>query len=162
VVEFAHKGFLESVVLILEETGLDPQYLELELTESILMHDAKASASLLAALKAIGVQLAIDDFGTGYSSLSYLRRFPIDTLKIDQSFVRDIATNTEDATIVSAVIGMGRSHQQVIAEGVETEEQLVFLRSHQCDQGQGFLFSHPVPAEEFGRLLQNGSGRSCD
>jgi diguanylate cyclase (GGDEF)-like protein len=162
-VEFAHKGFLESVVLILEETGLDPQYLELELTESILMHDAKASASLLAALKAIGVQLAIDDFGTGYSSLSYLRRFPIDTLKIDQSFVRDIATNTEDATIVSAVIGMGRSlHQQVIAEGVETEEQLVFLRSHQCDQGQGFLFSHPVPAEEFGRLLQNGSGRSCD
>jgi EAL domain-containing protein (putative c-di-GMP-specific phosphodiesterase class I) len=102
----------------------------------------------------MGVQLAIDDFGTGYSSLSYLKRFPIDTLKIDQSFVRDIITNADDATIVAAVIGMGRNlKQRVIAEGVETQEQLAFLRARHCDEGQGFHFSHPVSAEDFAQLL---------
>ena len=153
-VEFRHEGFLDGVALILKETGLDPRYLELELTESILMHDAEASAKVLEALKAMGVQLAIDDFGTGYSSLSYLKRFPIDTLKIDQSFMRDIATNADDATIVDAVIGMGRNlKQRVIAEGVETHEQLAFLQNRQCDVGQGFHFSHPLSAEDFARLL---------
>ena len=153
-VEFRHEGFLDGVALILKETGLDPRYLELELTESILMHDAEASAKVLEALKAMGVQLAIDDFGTGYSSLSYLKRFPIDTLKIDQSFMRDIATNADDATIVDAVIGMGRNlKQRVIAEGVETHEQLAFLQDRQCDVGQGFHFSHPLSAEDFARLL---------
>jgi diguanylate cyclase (GGDEF)-like protein/PAS domain S-box-containing protein len=152
--EFRHKDFLEGVALILEETGLAPRYLELELTESILMHDAESSASVLEALKATGVQLAIDDFGTGYSSLSYLRRFPIDTLKIDQSFVNDIATDADNAAIVSAVIGMGNSlKQRVIAEGVETQEQLTFLQDWQCDVGQGFHFSHPLSAENFARLL---------
>jgi diguanylate cyclase (GGDEF)-like protein/PAS domain S-box-containing protein len=156
--EFRHQGFLEGVALILEETGLDPGYLELELTESILMQDAETSSSVLDALKGMGVRLALDDFGTGYSSLSYLKRFPIDTLKIDQSFVRDIATDADDATIVGAVIGMGRNlKQRVIAEGVETYAQLAFLRDRQCNQGQGFRFSHPVSAEEFACLLADGN-----
>jgi diguanylate cyclase (GGDEF)-like protein/PAS domain S-box-containing protein len=156
--EFRHEGFLEGVAQILKETGLAPHYLELELTESILMHDVESSASVLEALKAMGVQLAIDDFGTGYSSLSYLKRFPIDTLKIDQSFVRDIATDADDATIVAAVIGMGRNlKQRVIAEGVETQEQLEFLQARHCDEGQGFHFSHPVSAGDFARLLDTGN-----
>lgn len=153
-VEFRHLNFLAGVAEILEETGLPPHYLELELTESILMHEAESSESMLVALKAMGLKLAIDDFGTGYSSLSYLNRFPIDTLKIDQSFVRDIATNTDNATIVSAVIGMGQKlKQKVIAEGVETPEQLDFLRSECCDGGQGFLFSYPVSAASFAGLM---------
>jgi diguanylate cyclase (GGDEF)-like protein/PAS domain S-box-containing protein len=155
--EFRHKDFLDHVALILKETGLAPHYLELELTESILMHDAESSVSVLQSLKAMGVQLAIDDFGTGYSSLSYLKRFPIDTLKIDQSFVRDIVTDVDDATIVAAVIGMGKHlKQRVVAEGVETHEQLAFLRTRQCDEGQGFHFSPPVSAEDFARLLATG------
>ncbi len=157
-VEFRHKNFLESVALILKETGLPPQYLELELTESLLMHDVESSASVLEALKAMGIKLAIDDFGTGYSSLSYLKSFPIDTLKIDQSFVRDIATDVDDATIVSAVIGMGRNlNHRVIAEGVETHEQLSFLSTRQCPEGQGFQFCQPVVAEDFARLLVTGN-----
>jgi predicted signal transduction protein with EAL and GGDEF domain len=153
-VEFRHKDFLEGVALILKETGMLPSYLELELTESILMHDAESSESVLESLKEMGMQLAIDDFGTGYSSLSYLKRFPINTLKIDQSFVQDIARDVDDASIVSAMIAMGKSlKQRVIAEGVETEAQLAFLRNLQCDEGQGFLFGHPVPADEFERLL---------
>ncbi|MBK7677210.1 MAG: EAL domain-containing protein [Candidatus Accumulibacter sp.] len=152
--EFRHQGFVEGLALILKETGLAPRYLELELTESILMHNTESSGRVLASLKAMGVQLAIDDFGTGYSSLGYLKRFPIDTLKIDQSFVQDLATDTDDATIVSAVIGMGRNlKQRVIAEGVETQEQLAFLRTQRCEQGQGFFFNRPLPAEDFARLL---------
>jgi EAL domain-containing protein (putative c-di-GMP-specific phosphodiesterase class I) len=163
-VEFRHKNFLEGVALILKETGLAPGYLELELTESILMHDAESSVAVLEALKAMGVQLSIDDFGTGYSSLSYLKRFPIDTLKIDQSFVRGIAIDANDATIVSAMIGMGKNlKQRVIAEGMETQEQLAFLRTLQCAEGQGFLFSHPLPAEDFARLLVTGADpASCN
>ena len=151
---------MDDVALILAETGLTPRYLELELTESILMHDAESSVSMLESFKNMGVQLAIDDFGTGYSSLSYLKRFPIDTLKIDQSFVRDIATDADDATIVTAVIGMGKNlKQRVIAEGVETHAQLAFLQARQCDEGQGFHFSHPVSAEDFGRLLSPGNDK---
>ena len=159
-VEFRHDGFLEGVAQILRETGLAPRYLELEMTESILMQDAQSSASALEALQAMGVQLAIDDFGTGYSSLSYLKRFPIDTLKIDQSFVRDIVTDKDDANIVAAVIGMGKSlKQRVIAEGVETHAQLAFLQARHCDEGQGFHFSHPVSAEDFARMLNPGNDK---
>lgn len=155
-VEFKQKDFLAGVALILKEAGLAPRYLKLELTETIIMHAAETSVLVLEALKAIGVQLAIDDFGTGYSSLSYLKRFPIDTLKIDQSFVRDIQAGNGDAAIVSAVISMGRSlNQRVIAEGVETQEQLAFLRLQHCDEAQGFLFSHPLSAECIARLLVN-------
>ncbi|WP_299198523.1 bifunctional diguanylate cyclase/phosphodiesterase [uncultured Amphritea sp.] len=153
--EFRNKGFLAGITRILQETGLDPGYLELELTESILMQDVSTAVSLLEALKEMGVRLAIDDFGTGYSSLSYLKRFPISTLKIDQSFVHDIVTDMDDATIVMAVIGMGRNLKlRVIAEGVETDEQLAFLRSHQCDEAQGFHFSQALSVTEFSRLIQ--------
>ena len=152
--EFRHSNFVEGVALTLKETGLPPHFLELELTESIIMHEAKASTSVLEALKVMGVKLAIDDFGTGYSSLSYLKRFPIDTLKIDQSFLRDITTSPDGATIVGAVIGMGTSlKRRVIAEGVETPEQLDFLRNRHCAEGQGFLLDHPLPAESFARLI---------
>ena len=149
-VEFQSKDFLEGVRAMLKETRLNPRYLELELTESVLMQDAEATAPALNALKSIGVRLAIDDFGTGYSSLSYLRQFPIDTLKIDQSFVREITAGSLDDTIVSAVISMGKTlKQRVVAEGIETGEQLAFLQRQHCGEGQGFHFSRPVSAEEF-------------
>lgn len=158
-VEFRDKSFLEGVALILKETDLAPRYLELELTESVLMHDADESVLVLEALKAMGVRLAIDDFGMGYSSLSYLKRFPIDTLKIDKFFVHDIATYADGVAIVRTVIGMGKTlKQRVIAEGVETYVQLEFLRAQQCEEGQGFLFSHPLSAENFALLLVTGIG----
>ncbi len=159
-VQFRHKYFLESLADILKDTGLAPCYLELELTENVLMHDAAATAGVLKALKDMGVRLAIDDFGTGYSSLSYLKRFPIDTLKIDQSFLRDIThatADSDDAAIVAAVVSMGKSlNQRVIAEGVETREQLVFLQAQGCGEGQGFYFSRPVTAEGLIALLRTG------
>ena len=155
--EFRAKDFLSNLRATLEETGLEPGHLELELTESVLMRDAESSDAVLHELTKMGVKLAIDDFGTGYSSLSYLRRFPIDALKIDQSFVKHMGANPDDATIVSAVISMGKSlKQRVIAEGVETSEQYGFLRAQQCDEGQGFYFGRPVPAKSLARLLQTG------
>ncbi|KAF0190807.1 MAG: response regulator receiver [Gammaproteobacteria bacterium] len=156
-VEFRSKDFIEGVRDILKETRLEPRYLEIELTESVLMQDGESTIAALQVLNAMGVQLAIDDFGTGYSSLSYLKRFPIDTLKIDQSFVHDITIDPDDATIVSAVIGMGNSlNKRVSAEGVETLEQLAFLRAERCGEGQGYYFSRPVVAEEYTKLLKGG------
>jgi len=155
--EFRSGTFLETLRSTLKETGLDPRFLELELTESVLMKHAESSASVLNTLKSIGVRLAVDDFGTGYSSLSYLKRFPIDSLKIDQSFVHDIATDMDDAAIVSAVITMAKSLKKfVIAEGVETKEQMTFLQAHGCDEAQGYYFSKPVIADQFAMLLQTG------
>jgi diguanylate cyclase (GGDEF)-like protein len=149
-VEFHGKDFLADIRAILNDTGLDPHHLELEMTESGLMQDAQQTTAILHALKDLGVQIAIDDFGTGYSSLSYLRRFPIDTLKIDQSFVQDI----DGEAIVSAIIAMGMSlKQRVVAEGIETQQQLAFLLSHRCAEGQGYFFSTPVTAEKFATLL---------
>jgi diguanylate cyclase len=155
--EFRDDRFLAGVFGILDETGWDPRYLELELTESVLMKRAESTESILRALKARGVRLAVDDFGTGYSSLSYLRKFPIDALKIDQSFVRQITTVPDETTIVAAVISMGRSlNLRVVAEGVETQEELAFLQAHQCDEAQGYYFSKPVKPEEFAKLLETG------
>ncbi|MHB1174431.1 MAG: putative bifunctional diguanylate cyclase/phosphodiesterase [Sulfuriferula sp.] len=155
--EFRAKDFLEYLHMTLEEAHLEPRYLELELTESVLMRDAAATDSVLHALADLGVKLAIDDFGTGYSSLSYLKRFRIDTLKIDQSFVNQITSNPDDATIVSAVIGIGKNlRQSVIAEGVETAEQYAFLLAQQCDQGQGYFFGHPMTADALATLLRTG------
>ncbi|MEO6147014.1 MAG: EAL domain-containing protein [Sulfuriferula sp.] len=155
--EFCAKDFLEYLRMTLEETHLEPRYLELELTESVLMRDAASTESVLHALADLGIKLAVDDFGTGYSSLSYLKRFPIDTLKIDQSFVNQITHNPDDATIVTAVIAMGKSlRQSVIAEGVETKEQYAFLLTQQCDEGQGYFFGRPVTAEALAVLLKTG------
>ncbi|WP_297484488.1 EAL domain-containing protein [Ferrovum sp.] len=156
--QFRRKDFLESLARILKDTGLAARYLELELTESVLMLDENATVSMLKALKAMGAQLAIDDFGTGFSSLSYLKRFPIDTLKIDQSFMHDITKamdNLDDAALVTAVIGLGKSlNLCVIAEGVETHEQLVFLQNQGCSEGQGFYFSQPVSEKKMTTLLR--------
>ena len=155
-VEFRSENFLAGLRDILKDTGLAPRYLEIELTESVLVQDIESTMTVLHALKVMGVQLAIDDFGTGYSSLSYLRQFPVDTLKIDQSFVRGIAADNGDATIVSAVIGMGNSLKlRVSAEGVETREQLAFLQAENCAEGQGFYFSPPVAAQVFAELLES-------
>jgi diguanylate cyclase (GGDEF)-like protein/PAS domain S-box-containing protein len=154
-VEFRDRGFVEGVRKILSETGLPAQYLELELTEGVLMKDAESATSVLLELKAMGIHLAVDDFGTGYSSLSYLRKFPIDALKIDQSFIHQNTTTSDEATIVSAVIAMARSLRlRVVAEGVETLEQLMFLRALQCDEAQGFYSGRPVPAAQFAESLQ--------
>ncbi|MGZ8274647.1 MAG: putative bifunctional diguanylate cyclase/phosphodiesterase [Burkholderiaceae bacterium] len=151
--EFHGKDFLAGVRAILNDTGLDPRHLEFELTESGLMQDAEPTTARLHALKDLGVQIAVDDFGTGYSSLNYLRRFPIDTLKIDQSFVQEIGGDSGEA-VVSAVIAIGMSlKHRVVAEGIETSQQLAFLQSRRCAEGQGFLFSRPVAAEEFATLL---------
>ncbi len=153
-VELRAKDFVAAVRNVLQETSLDPTHLELELTETFLMQDATSTAAVLRAISKLGVRLALDDSGTGYSSLSHLKRFPINTLKIDQSFVRDITADAEDASIVSAVISMGKSLQmRVVAEGVETPQQLAFLRERGCPEGQGYYFSRPVTAGEFTKFL---------
>ncbi len=155
--ELRNDNFLGGVFSILKETGLNPRSLELELTESVLMKHAESTESILKALRAKGIQLAVDDFGTGYSSLSYLRKFSIDALKIDQSFVRQITTAPDDTTIVAAIIGMGRSLKlRVVAEGVETVEQLAFLQANHCDEAQGYYFSRPVLPDQFAKLLKKG------
>jgi len=156
-VEFRDPRFLQNLQAVLKDTRLDAHYLELELTESSLMEHAESTARTLQSLKHMGVQVAIDDFGTGYSSLSYLRQFPIDALKVDQSFVHEISTDPAGTSIVCAVISMGKSlGHRVIAEGVETKEQLEFLRSQRCAEGQGYFFSRPLGAEEFAKLLESG------
>ncbi|EXF92473.1 diguanylate cyclase [Pseudomonas fluorescens HK44] len=153
-IDFRQRDFVDGIVQILELTSFDPTLLELEITESVLMQNVEATVQTLHAIKSLGVRLAIDDFGTGYSSLSYLRRFPIDVLKIDQSFVRGLSTDNNDAALVSAIISLGKSlNLNIIAEGVETLEQLDFLKALQCEEGQGYLFSKAVLPQEFVQLL---------
>ncbi|WP_342114482.1 putative bifunctional diguanylate cyclase/phosphodiesterase [Pseudoduganella sp. OTU4001] len=155
--EFECSDFLQAVFATLAQTGLPPQSLELELTEGTLMRDSAATIQKLEALRAAGIRIAIDDFGTGYSSLGYLRRFPIDTLKIDQTFVAGIHPGSEEV-LVDSVISIGnRLHHHVVAEGIETAEQLDFLRAHACDTGQGFHLFPPLPATEFA-LTMAGKG----
>jgi diguanylate cyclase (GGDEF)-like protein/PAS domain S-box-containing protein len=148
-VQFRQEGFCELIRRVLHETGVAPHHLELELTESLLLSNADVTFSVLRELKAMGLKLAIDDFGTGYSSLSYLKQFPVSKLKIDRSFVRDVAVNADDAAITTAIISMAKSlNLKVIAEGVENEAQMSFLRAHQCDEIQGYYFSKPLSAAE--------------
>ena len=157
-IDFRQRDFVDNLAAILKQSGLPPARLELEITESVLMQNVDETVDILQKIKAMGVRLALYDFGTGYSSLSYLRRFPIDVLKIDQSFVRGLNVNSQDAQLISAIIGMGKSLElNIIAEGVETVEQLNFLKTQQCEEGQGFLFSKAVPPKDFAQMLQVGS-----
>jgi diguanylate cyclase (GGDEF)-like protein len=159
--QFRQDGLIETVRGALSAARLEPRYLELELTESAVMQDAETSVQIMRRLSDLGVRISVDDFGTGYSSLSYLRRLPLDKLKIDRSFIREIVTSRDDAQIVRAIVSLAHSlHLKVIAEGVETAEQLTFLRSLGCDQYQGYLCSPPLPPLEFVTLLPHN--RSID
>lgn len=152
--QFQQDDIVQTIADVLRDTGLAARYLEIELTESTVMHDADHVIAMLNALKEIGVQISVDDFGTGYSSLSYLKRLPVDRLKVDRSFVQDIATDVDDAIIVRTVIALGHNlGLKVVAEGVETEQQLEFLRVNQCDELQGYYFGKPMPAAEFAAVL---------
>lgn len=155
--QFQHPEFINMVFSTLLQTGLDPNLLELEITEGVAMHNAEAAIATLLALRGLGIQLSIDDFGTGYSSLSYLKQFPINKLKVDQSFVRNMVSNSNDASITKTVILLGQSLSlKVIAEGVETAEQLAMLKEFGCDEVQGYFFSKPVPAADLEKLLHQG------
>jgi EAL domain-containing protein (putative c-di-GMP-specific phosphodiesterase class I) len=154
--QFRSQDLADRIAVILEDTGFDPTHLELEITESIIMQDVDENILTLRKLKDMGIRLSVDDFGTGYSSLNYLKKFPIDVLKIDQSFVTDITTSRDDSSIVSAIIALAHSlNLQVIAEGVETKEQLHFLREKGCDIVQGFYYSGALPHKEI-KVLLNG------
>jgi len=158
--QFRQEGLVRTVSRILEETRMDSRHLEIELTESMVMHNVNTAIATLHGLKSLGIVLSVDDFGTGYSSLAYLKDLPIDTLKIDRSFVRDIGygEGADEGVIAQAIISLGHSlHLKVIAEGVETERQLGFLRRHVCDEVQGFFYGEPLPPEGFARLLENAA-----
>lgn len=159
-VQFRRGNVEQSVLRALEATGLPPHALELELTESLMIQNVEQVLATVRRLKLLGVKLSIDDFGTGYSSLSYLKRFDVDKLKIDQSFVRDLASDPDDAAIVRAIVQMARSlNLKTIAEGVETEDMRHMLRVFQCDEAQGYLFARPLPADEFARFLSAQQAR---
>ena len=154
-IQLRQKGFLNNIKAMLREEGLSPQQLELELTESLLISNADVMLLMLQEMKEMGLKLLIDDFGTGYSSLSYLRRFPVHKLKIDQSFVRDLTLDPDDDAITGAIISMAKAlNLKVIAEGVETEQQVSFLRRHDCDEAQGYYFSVPLQAEAFAKKIR--------
>ena len=158
-VQFRQHDFCDVVQNVLDETGLDPQLLELELTESLLLTNADEMSSIAARLREMGVKLAIDDFGTGYSSLGYLKHFKVNRLKIDRSFIQDVPVDADDAAITTAIIEMARAlNVSVLAEGVEKEDQLAFLYNQQCYTVQGYYFSKPVTAEEIDQRLRTGFG----
>jgi EAL domain-containing protein (putative c-di-GMP-specific phosphodiesterase class I) len=161
-IQFRQEGFCRLIRKVLDETGLAPQYLELELTESLLLANADLMLSVVQKLKAMGLTLAIDDFGTGYSSFGYLRQFQASKLKIDRSFIRDVAVNPDDAAITAAIISMAKSLKlRVIAEGVETEEQMTFLRAHKCDEIQGYYFSKPLAVDKVADKLRGDIPEPC-
>jgi len=153
--QFADPDLLTDITAALKDTGMAPERLELELTESMVMQNIERTVKLLTAIKNMGVRLAIDDFGTGYSSLAQIKRFPLDTLKVDRSFIRELQHHSEDQAITEAIIAMGKTLSlTVVAEGVETPEQEQFLRAHACDEMQGYYFSKPVAPEDFASLLR--------
>ena len=159
--QFREPSFVTMIEDVVRRTGISPKLLELEITENVAMENVDLTLTVLSRLRRIGVSIAIDDFGTGHSALNYLKRFPIDTLKIDRDFVEDLPYGDEDAAIVHAIVGLARGLRlRVVAEGVETAEQLEYLRSVKCPEVQGYIFGHPVPAREFERLLERGVGES--
>jgi EAL domain-containing protein (putative c-di-GMP-specific phosphodiesterase class I) len=152
--QFSDPNLLQTVLDILRQSKIDPFNLELEITESIIMDDVEAAISIMEAIKSKGIHLSIDDFGTGYSSLAYLKRFPIDVLKVDRSFISDIPGDTTNMAITSAVIAMGHKlGMKVVAEGIETQEQLDFLKENNCDYGQGYLLSRPLTLPQLHHFL---------
>jgi EAL domain-containing protein (putative c-di-GMP-specific phosphodiesterase class I) len=153
--QLQHKSLLATIIKILDETGMLPENLEFEITESVIMQNPDFAVSILSEITELGIHISIDDFGTGYSSLSHLKRFSVNTLKIDKSFVQDVSLNSTDAAIATAIIAMGNSlNLNVIAEGVETQAQYEFLKDNNCGQVQGFLFSRPLPSDEFVKVLK--------
>jgi EAL domain-containing protein (putative c-di-GMP-specific phosphodiesterase class I) len=153
--QFRQDEFVESVLAILDATGADPHRLKLELTETLVVEDVSAAIEKMSALKAKGVGFSLDDFGTGYSSLSYLKKFPLDQLKIDRSFVQDVLHDPNDAAIAKTIVALGQTLGfSVIAEGVETVEQRNFLENIGCHAYQGYLFSHPLPLNEFEQFVE--------
>jgi EAL domain-containing protein (putative c-di-GMP-specific phosphodiesterase class I) len=160
--QFSDPFLLQDIGDVLRDTGMDPKLLELEITEGMVIQHPDKAIELLRAIKALGVRLAIDDFGTGYSSLGQLKHFPIDTLKVDRSFIRDIPNDSEDRAITEAIIAMGKTLSlTVVAEGVETAEQERFLREHACDEMQGYYFSKPVVASQFADLMRRQVGEAA-
>jgi EAL domain-containing protein (putative c-di-GMP-specific phosphodiesterase class I) len=158
--QFKDPMLLDDIAEVLRETGMAPELLELEITESMIMHNLEQAAEKAAAIKSLGVRLAIDDFGTGYSSLSQLKRFPIDTLKVDRSFIRDVEHSEDDRVITQAIISLGKALDvSVVAEGVETEGQCAFLRDNKCDEMQGYYFSKPCHPDAFAEILAGGVER---
>jgi EAL domain-containing protein (putative c-di-GMP-specific phosphodiesterase class I) len=157
--QFQQEQLLDWLDAVLADCGATPQSLELEITESVAMHSVENSIAILGAIRQRGLRLAIDDFGTGYSSLSYLKRFPIDCLKIDQSFIRTLDSDANDGTIADSVIALARAMElQVVAEGIEKPEHLQFLQQRGCHEGQGYLFARPLPLAEFEDFVANWPG----
>jgi EAL domain-containing protein (putative c-di-GMP-specific phosphodiesterase class I) len=154
--QFAEEDLLQRIEGALQLSGMEPHWLELEITEGMVMQDPERVAQVLGQLRDLGVRVSLDDFGTGYSSMAQIKRFPLSTLKIDRSFVRDLANDRADRAIIEAIIALGRALSlEVVAEGVETAEQLAFLHQHRCDEMQGYYFSRPVPATDMARLLED-------
>jgi EAL domain-containing protein (putative c-di-GMP-specific phosphodiesterase class I) len=154
--QFRDDQLVPDIEAALTATGLDPQLLEIEIHESLLLHNVDNTLRTLTRLKALGVRIAVDDFGTGYSSLAVLHRFPLDTIKIDRSITREFVTDADNTGLTDAIIAMGKSLSlTVVAQGVETREQAEFLRAHACDELQGFYFQRPLPANEFAQLLRD-------
>jgi EAL domain-containing protein (putative c-di-GMP-specific phosphodiesterase class I) len=158
--QFNDEHLLRDIGIVLAETGMNPELLELEITEGMVMQDSQRTARVLSEIKKLGIKLAIDDFGTGYSSLAQIKRFPIDTIKVDRSFIRNLPQDAEDKAITQAIIAMGKTLSlTVVAEGVETGEQEAFLREHSCDETQGYYFSKPVGSDAFEALLRGHIAR---
>ena len=156
--QFIDEGLLSDLGTLLQETGINPELLELEITESMVMGNIERAAMKLSAIKQLGVRFALDDFGTGYSSLAQIKRFPIDTLKVDRSFIQHVPENTEDTAMMEAIITMGKALKlTVVAEGVETSAQQTFLATHNCDEMQGYFFSRPISPEQFADLLRENA-----
>ncbi len=157
--QFEQQDVVQTVARVLEETGLDASWLELEVTESMVVNNVQRAMQVLQQLRELGIAIALDDFGTGYCSLTYLKNFPITTIKIDRSFIQDVTDNLNSAAITQAIIALAHSlHLEVLADGVETEKQMAYLKTHACEKAQGYFISRPLPANRLVQLLEDAEG----